>query len=96
MYQTSAPIAQGNSGGPLIHLETGKVVGINSAIIDQGAIGFSIPVSQVIAKAEEWTGYKLDGSTPSTGKIRIMSRHQGMPQSAINRRKTWFTLSMII
>lgn len=68
MYQTSAPIAQGNSGGPLIHLETGKVVGINSAIIDQGAIGFSIPVSQVIAKAEEWTGYKLDGSTPSTGK----------------------------
>ncbi|MBU5347567.1 S1C family serine protease [Paenibacillus lautus] len=68
MYQTSAPIAQGNSGGPLIHLETGKVVGINSAIIDQGAIGFSIPVSQVIAKAEEWTGYKLDGSTASTGK----------------------------
>ncbi|OMP68946.1 hypothetical protein BV900_27700, partial [Agrobacterium tumefaciens] len=68
MYQTSAPIARGNSGGPLIHLETGKVVGINSAIIDQGTIGFSIPVSQVIGKAEEWTGYKLDGSTPSTAQ----------------------------
>lgn len=62
LYQTSAPIAPGNSGGPLINSDTGKVVGINSAIMTQGTIGFSIPISQVAAMAEEWTGYPIAGA----------------------------------
>lgn len=74
LYQTSAPIAPGNSGGPLINSDTGKVVGINSAIMTQGTIGFSIPISQVEAMAEKWTGYPIAGgssvakTTPSNEK----------------------------
>ena len=44
--QTDAPINHGNSGGPLISLETGKVVGINTGILDKKVsegIGFAIP-----------------------------------------------------
>ena len=33
--QTDSPINSGNSGGPLISLETGRVVGINSSSIDR-------------------------------------------------------------
>lgn len=66
LYQTSAPIAKGNSGGPLINSDTGKVVGINSAIMQQGSIGFSIPISQVTAMVEKWTGHQIAGVSDST------------------------------
>jgi hypothetical protein len=55
MYQISAPIAPGNSGGPLINSKTGEVLGINSAAAEQGAIGFSIPLKNVIALIEGWS-----------------------------------------
>jgi serine protease Do len=46
--QTDAAINQGNSGGPLFDM-TGKVVGINTAIIARGGsslgIGFAVPVN---------------------------------------------------
>jgi len=45
VIQTDAEISTGNSGGPLIDLE-GKVVGINSAVDEEGSsIGFAIPVN---------------------------------------------------
>ncbi|MFC0561031.1 S1C family serine protease [Halalkalibacter alkalisediminis] len=55
VYQFSAPIAPGNSGGPLINRHTGEVLGINSAAADQGSIGFSIPLPNVIALMEGWS-----------------------------------------
>ncbi|PWV97963.1 trypsin-like peptidase [Paenibacillus cellulosilyticus] len=55
MYQISAPIAHGNSGGPLVDRETGAVLGINSAGAEQGAIGFSIPIGQVLSLVEGWS-----------------------------------------
>jgi serine protease Do len=55
VYQISAPIAPGNSGGPLVNVKTGEVLGINSAGTNQGAIGFSIPVSNVLPMIEGWS-----------------------------------------
>lgn len=55
VYQISAPITHGNSGGPLIDSNTGEVLGINSAGWETaGSIGFSIPITSVIPLIEGW------------------------------------------
>jgi len=46
MLQTDAPINEGNSGGPLISLETGRVVGINASTLQKGeaeGLSFAVP-----------------------------------------------------
>ncbi|MAV86955.1 MAG: hypothetical protein CMM67_01770 [Rhodospirillaceae bacterium] len=48
--QTDAPINSGNSGGPLISLETGKVIGISSATLSKSrteGLNFAVPMIQV-------------------------------------------------
>lgn len=60
LYQISAPIAPGNSGGPLVDQASGAVLGINSAGIEQGSIGFSIPIVNVIEMAEVWSAQPMD------------------------------------
>jgi serine protease Do len=55
VYQISAPITNGNSGGPLIHQQTGKIIAINSAGMKEGVIGFSIPLNKVMDMAEMWS-----------------------------------------
>lgn len=55
LYQISASILQGNSGGPLIHKETGLIIGINAAASRDGNIGFTIPISQVYDLMQMWS-----------------------------------------
>ncbi|WP_172253719.1 S1C family serine protease [Saccharibacillus deserti] len=56
LYQISAPIAPGNSGGPLVNASTGEVLGINSAkVTEEAAIGFSIPVTDIRSMVEKWS-----------------------------------------
>lgn len=56
LYQISAPIAPGNSGGPLIDATTGAVLGINSAkMTEENSIGFSIPVVDIRDTVEKWS-----------------------------------------
>jgi serine protease Do len=71
--QTDASINPGNSGGPLFNVE-GEVVGINTAIIEQGqGLGFAIPINiardllSQLKKGEVvrgWLGVVIQDVTP--------------------------------
>ncbi|OMP66693.1 trypsin-like peptidase domain-containing protein [Domibacillus epiphyticus] len=56
IYQTSAAIAPGSSGGPLVSKNTGRVIAINSAkLTGEDAIGFSIPYKDVDDMLKKWS-----------------------------------------
>ncbi|WP_079529502.1 S1C family serine protease [Halobacillus hunanensis] len=55
VYQISAPISPGNSGGPLLNGKTGEVIGINSAKLGQETIGFSIPILDILPMVKKWS-----------------------------------------
>lgn len=59
MLQISSPIAPGNSGGPLVLLSTGKVIGMDTAgdPTSSGNIGFAIPMSRVFTSALQWAAH---------------------------------------
>ncbi|WP_337019857.1 S1C family serine protease, partial [Oceanobacillus massiliensis] len=54
-YQISAQISHGNSGGPLIKRETGEIIGVNSVGTQDGTIGFSIPIIEVLDQIKQWS-----------------------------------------
>lgn len=55
MYQIDAQIAPGSSGGPLIDAHSGKVIGINALLLNEGnAIGFSIPMYSMMELLNGW------------------------------------------
>ncbi|MCP8615984.1 S1C family serine protease [Salirhabdus salicampi] len=65
VFQISAPIAPGNSGGPLVLRDNGMVIGINSAVAEQGSIGFSIPIRQIIDVVVNWSHSAEHSNIPS-------------------------------
>ena len=54
--QTDAAINTGNSGGPLLNMR-GEVVGVNTATIRRGAMGFAIPIDAVKATLPQLHDY---------------------------------------
>lgn len=60
IYQMSARINEGSSGGPLLSLKTGKAFAINSArLIDDNSVGFSIPIKDIYSLISEWISSPL-------------------------------------
>ncbi|NUK29800.1 trypsin-like peptidase domain-containing protein [Parageobacillus sp. VR-IP] len=60
VYQISAPMAPGNSGGPLLERKTGKVLAINSARhATEANIGFSIPIFKIYSLIQKWISSPL-------------------------------------
>lgn len=56
LYEITARLNRGSSGGPLINAETGNVIGINSIILeDHPEIGYAIPLSSVMGLVDGWT-----------------------------------------
>ena len=64
--QISAPINQGNSGGPLLNLNS-EVMGMNTAIVSSSWTGFSIPSNILKVVLEDL----MDGGSPKHGFIGI-------------------------
>lgn len=55
LYEMNAEISQGSSGGPLIAADTGKILGINSIILEEKpGSGYTIPIYTVWDQLTEW------------------------------------------
>lgn len=74
VYQISAPISPGNSGGPLLDRKTGEVLGINSAKLGEETIGFSIPIVQVLSLVDGWA------ENPSSASNNSMNTNVNIKQ----------------
>ncbi len=60
LYEMTAKIKQGSSGGPLISAESGKILGINSIVLtDNPDIGYTIPIYSVSGQLQEWANNPL-------------------------------------
>ena len=60
LYEMTAKIKQGSSGGPLISAESGKILGINSIVLtDNPDIGYTIPIYSVSGQLQEWANSPL-------------------------------------
>ncbi len=56
LYEMTARLHSGSSGGPLINAQTGNVIGINSIILtDQPEIGYAIPISKIMSLITNWS-----------------------------------------
>ncbi len=58
LYEITARLEPGSSGGPLINMNTGNVIGINSIILtEHPEIGYSIPMANVMDLVNKWATY---------------------------------------
>lgn len=71
MLQTDAPINSGNSGGPLISLKTGRIVGISTSKVDSDEDQNTNFAEQIIYACRILQILK-DGGNPSPPKLNII------------------------
>lgn len=71
LYQISASITHGNSGGPLVSQKSGRVIGINAAGINDTDIGFSIPISSVYGLISDWVQAVDHSKLPYLAKSKL-------------------------
>ncbi|WLR58654.1 S1C family serine protease [Guptibacillus hwajinpoensis] len=88
IYQISAPITKGNSGGPLIDANTGEAIAINSAGTDSGAIGFSIPLPNVIEQIKNWSDDPVKITVDDESKEEV-STPQGLTGEDFKNNATY-------
>nr|WP_242057248.1 trypsin-like peptidase domain-containing protein [Pseudalkalibacillus hwajinpoensis] len=61
VYQIDAQVSPGSSGGPLLDGKTGKVIGINSALLTSDeSIAFSIPIYTMTDLLTNWSQSPMD------------------------------------
>jgi serine protease Do len=74
--QTDASINTGNSGGPLVNMR-GEVVGVNTATVGSGELGFAIPIDAVKAIIPQLYG----GGVPRRGWLGVQIRPLDMERA---------------
>lgn len=79
--QTDAPINPGNSGGPLIHVESGEVVGVNTAIASGAdGTGYAIPIGTILEDYEFWKH-----STKAAISRKVLAVFELYPEEGLKR-----------
>lgn len=97
VYQISAQITHGNSGGPLIKRETGEIIGINSVGTEDGTIGFSIPIDEVIEQITEWSNKAVNDQLNFASITDIVNNNnleQGLQDSIYLTEYFWDSITI--
>lgn len=87
IYQVDAQIDKGSSGGPLVDVNTGKVIGINSLLYTTDTstnFAFSIPLYSMLDQFDGWIAKPL-----SANEVRAIANvYEGSQQSTIETKPT--------